>query len=287
MLGGNGTKKANDAPAWAAAGMPCLIKEVLYAPPCPEKVALLLEVALTHHNTSAYDLGVKTYLQALTAWEDTIEKGKREDAEAQAAHKIFHGPVVITASDREVPLIGRLFVRLATASIYDSAAADAKALAELMEAQRLCNQLPQAHPIQGTVDSMLGITYAHLSQFDLAADHFLRCLELREFTLGAQHVDTGATLNNIGVCLHCMDKSSDALVMYYRAEEIFKTAFRVEHPRTVTVTRNIGRAKHTFLKDATYTLPEAKPLLIQPSNVCGVFRLFHLFATALPTLRAA
>ena len=50
-------------------GIPCLIRECYYAPPCPKEVATLFEVALTHHNTSNYKAAVETYINAQDLWE--------------------------------------------------------------------------------------------------------------------------------------------------------------------------------------------------------------------------
>eukprot|EP01063_Lacrimia_lanifica_P002921 TRINITY_DN11580_c0_g3_i1.p1 TRINITY_DN11580_c0_g3~~TRINITY_DN11580_c0_g3_i1.p1 ORF type:complete len:301 (+),score=121.99 TRINITY_DN11580_c0_g3_i1:76-978(+) len=244
-----------DEQAWVAAGMPCLIKEVLYAPPCPEPVSLLWEVALTHQNNGSYDLAIKTYLEGQLVWEHILA----QELEAE-------GKVMPPEYAPPLPIVGQLFLRLAVASVFDSAAVDEKALAELMEAQRICNGLPPTHPIQAMIDSMLGIVYVHLSQFDLAADHFIRALEVRENTLGTDHLDTGLTLNNVGVALHCLDRTSDALVMYYKAEEIFRNGYPVENPRLVAVTQNIGRAKQSYLKASNFKLPDAKPLIMQLSH---------------------
>ena len=240
------------ASPWMSAGMPYLIKEVLYAPPCPEPVALLFEVALIHQNNGNYNMAIKTYMESQICWEDIIVKEMAAEGKEMAA-----------GLAPDLPLIGMLYTRLAVASVFDSAANDERALAELMEAQRLCNDLPHAHPIQALIDSMIGVVYIHLSQYDIAADHFVRCLETRENILGKSHVDTGLVLNNIGVCLHYFGRTSDALVLYYRAEEIFIDAFKIEHPRTITVSRNISKAKHSYLSNSTFSLPEAKSITIQ------------------------
>ena len=71
--------------------------------------------------------------------------------------------------------------------------------------------LPPDHPVHGTVHSALGTVFVHLAQYDLAADHFLKALDQRERVLGPTHVDTGLVLNNVGVCLHCLDHTADAL----------------------------------------------------------------------------
>eukprot|EP01062_Namystynia_karyoxenos_P033668 TRINITY_DN2474_c0_g2_i1.p1 TRINITY_DN2474_c0_g2~~TRINITY_DN2474_c0_g2_i1.p1 ORF type:complete len:326 (+),score=147.46 TRINITY_DN2474_c0_g2_i1:135-980(+) len=251
-----------EPPSWLSAGMPCLIKEVPYAPPCPEPVALLWEVALVHHNSSNYDLAVRTYLQGMHKWEAILiaeeEKRRKTDDRVPDPRRVLP----------QLPVEAQIFVRLAVGGVFDSAAADERALAELLEAQRLCcDNIPQSHPIQAMVDSMLGTVYAHLCQHDLAADHFLRALEVREHDAEHEHperhVDTGLVLNNIGVCLHCLDRTRDALVMYYRAESIFKQAFRIEHPRLVTVQRNISKAKQFFLKGSEFALPEPREVRVQ------------------------
>eukprot|EP01065_Artemidia_motanka_P052717 TRINITY_DN9597_c0_g1_i1.p1 TRINITY_DN9597_c0_g1~~TRINITY_DN9597_c0_g1_i1.p1 ORF type:complete len:301 (+),score=93.52 TRINITY_DN9597_c0_g1_i1:55-903(+) len=251
-----------DAPSWLAGGMPCLIKEVPYAPPCPSPVALLWEVALVHHNSSNYDLAVRTFLAGQHKWESILIAAEEEKRKVDPA---LPDPRRVLP---QLPIEAQIFVRLAVGGVFDSAAADERALAELLEAQRLCcESLHHQHPIQAMVDSMLGTVYAHLCQFDLAADHFLRALEIREndseHPAPERHVDTGLVLNNIGVCLHCLDRTRDALVMYYRAEDIFKAAFRIQHPRLVTVQRNIAKAKQFFLKGATFSLPEPREIRVQ------------------------
>ena len=55
-------------------GVPSIVREVLYAPTCPDGVALLFEVALTHHNHGHYEGAVNTYMQALQLWERMLKK---------------------------------------------------------------------------------------------------------------------------------------------------------------------------------------------------------------------
>jgi len=258
---GSGMEPKLEGPSWLSGGMPCLIKEVPYAPPCPEPVALLWEVALVHHNSSNYDLAVRTYLQGAHKWEGQLiaAEDERRKVDPSVPDPRVNPPLI--------PIEARIFVRLAVGGVFESAAADERALAELLEAQRLCcESLHHHHPIQAMVDSMLGTVYAHLCQFDLAADHFLRALEVREndpeHEHPARHVDTGLVLNNIGVCLHCLDRTKDALVMYYRAEEIFNAAFRIQHPRLITVQRNIAKAKQFYLKNAEFQLPANLPVKV-------------------------
>lgn len=64
--------------------LPCVIREILYAPPCPnEDIAKLLEVAMTYHNTSQYQLAIQTYIRAQREWielyRDQVEKQEEAD----------------------------------------------------------------------------------------------------------------------------------------------------------------------------------------------------------------
>mmetsp|Transcript_129600 Transcript_129600/g.223951 ORF Transcript_129600/g.223951 Transcript_129600/m.223951 type:complete len:262 (-) Transcript_129600:1593-2378(-) len=227
-------------------GIPCLIREIFYAPPCPEEIATLFEVALTHHNTSHYALAVQTYLQAQDLWQTQLTGEYRAD----------DGP-----NPSPLPTEALLFLRLAIGSVFESAGQDEQALAEYFEGRRqaAAHGLPPNHPTHATLNSAIGAVYVHMSQFDLAADHFLKALDLREQILGPRHVDVGLVLNNIGCCLAILDHTEDALQMYYRAQEIFALHFALEHPRYTTVRRNIQRAKTAYLKGSQFTMPEHKP----------------------------
>lgn len=64
--------------------LPCVIREILYAPPCPnEDIAKLLEVAMTYHNTSQYQLAIQTYIRAQREWielyRDQVERQEEPD----------------------------------------------------------------------------------------------------------------------------------------------------------------------------------------------------------------
>jgi len=232
-------------------GIPCVIREIFDAPPCPEEVAVLFEVALTHHNTSNYSMAVEAYMQAQQRWEtELMGQFKQADAVSDACM---------------LPMESQLFLRLAIGSVFESAGQDEQALAEYLDAKRLAAvevNFPPTHPINATVESAIGTVYVHTAQFDLASDHYLKALSLRERVLGPRHVDTALVLNNVGVCLHCLDRTADALELYTKAEDIFKQYFALEHPRLVTVRRNIQRAKQHFLKNSTFEMPQHKTVKI-------------------------
>jgi len=224
----------------AEVAVPCLIREVFYAPPCPESVALLFEVGLTQHNTQNYSQALNSYMNAYGQWEQILGEGSVPPPEA------------------------RVFLRLAVGSVLESAGSDEGALAEYLEAQRIAKAfIHGTQPIHACVESSLGTVYCHLSQYDLAADAMYRALELRENTLGPEHADTGLMLNNVGACLHFLGRPRDALVMYYRAEAIFTAQFRSDHPRTTAVQRNITRARQFTLHKADFVAPTYVPQKVQ------------------------
>lgn len=332
-------------------GVPCLIREVLFAPPCPPAVALLFEVALTQHNARCYEAALNTYMRALKEWEGTarrehfpelemaenvsfMQRARREGAshgfrhgrprlagsyasgghgEGGTAHRSdgsdsgdsgddrsggvggssdddgrsdggrsARGCDAPDASDAEraererqrdederrhreqiaavhqahdlLPIEGRVFVRLAVGSVFESAADDERALVEYVEALRLVQSVPVFYTnlLAGTVYSCLGSAYFHLSQHDLAADYFFRALELREQLLGPRHVDSVLCLNNVACTLHMLGRSPDALALLYRTEAVLAAQLDASHPRLELVRQNIRRSRGVFLETASF-----------------------------------
>lgn len=70
-------------------GVPCLIREVLYAPSCPDPVAQLFEVALVYHNNGALEDAINTYLEAQAVWERSILKSDYTDLEDPTASSML------------------------------------------------------------------------------------------------------------------------------------------------------------------------------------------------------
>jgi tetratricopeptide (TPR) repeat protein len=70
-------------------GVPCLIREVLYAPPCPVPVAQLFEVALVQHNNGALEDAINTFLEAQSLWERSILETDYTDLEDPAASSML------------------------------------------------------------------------------------------------------------------------------------------------------------------------------------------------------
>jgi tetratricopeptide (TPR) repeat protein len=233
--------------------VPCVIREILYAPPCPDSVAKLLEVALTHHNTSHYQLALQNYI---TAQENWVEISK----ESLNIHAI-------------------IFFRCAIGSVYQSCGQDEMALAEFMvfvlleeytnlrkEGKRYADTLNDDDPDKAIAYSCIGSVYVHLSQFELALEYFLICKDIREKVesvrvevlmvkvFGPHHVETASVLNNIAVCLQCLNKVSEALELYTSAYKILNAELGLDHPRTVLVSRNIAKAQEKYMQEYNFFL---------------------------------
>lgn len=225
--------------------IPSLIREVFFPPPCPEEVAVLLDAALTYHNSANFELSVRSYIEAqhkwefLRGWANVPEAAKERfpilpDAEREAFLRNELVPVPISAE-------AEAYLRLCIGSVFESAGRDERALAEYLAAARLAEALRPDHPTHATVASCLGGVYANLTRFDIAGDYFIRCLDIREKLLGARHVDTAAALHNVAVVLHRMGRYSQALAFYRKAESIFGLQLQAGHPRCMLVQRNMEK----------------------------------------------
>lgn len=229
--------------------VPCVIREILFAPPCPQEVAKLLEVALTHHNTSHYELSIQTYIQAQDLWNEL----------------------------EEVPINSTIYFRCAIGSVYESCGQDELALAEYMEAKRFADTLGDHHPDKALTYNCIGCVYQHMSQVDIAMEYFSKALELREKYL-LDSVDYGVSLNNVGVCFHCKGKMAEAIALYEKAFKILCEHLGLNHPRTMLISRNISIAKMKCLSEYVllfsishthsfkFEKPKFEPIVV-PSNV--------------------
>jgi tetratricopeptide (TPR) repeat protein len=182
--------------------VPCIIREILYAPPCPsEEIAKLLEVALMHHNTSHYQLALQTYLRAQKSWMELEFKKRKQiivkemerkkqiviEEESDEAHEKIQKIEDAYADELEVlantelltPLM-QMFLRCAIGSVYESSGNDELALGEYMEARKYSMKLDPMNPDQAIPYSCIGSVFVHLNQYDMAYQYYLRARELRE-----------------------------------------------------------------------------------------------------------
>ena len=76
-------------------------------------------------------------------------------------------------------------------------------------------------------------------------------LEGRRRVLGAEHKDTLATLNNMGVLFHQVEDYEGALDYYRRALRGKEKVFGKTHPNTLSTIMNMGTVYREGLKDFT------------------------------------
>lgn len=230
------------------ATMPCIIREILYAPPCPnDEIAKLLEVALTYHNSSLYQLAIQTYIKAQQVWIDLVE------IKQGGTMQVFQ----------------IIYFRMAIGGVYQSLASDEMALAEFLEAMRYAESgLPVNHPDRAITYSAIASVYVHLNQISLAKDYYVKCLLLRTQVLGENHVDTAVAKNNLAVCWHLANRTNVAIDLYNSALQVFKQVLGLNHPRTMLVQRNLSKAKTKALQEYAY--------------VNGLLILWHSFVFEIP-----
>eukprot|EP00744_Colponema_vietnamica_P017647 GILI01024828.1.p1 GENE.GILI01024828.1~~GILI01024828.1.p1 ORF type:complete len:395 (+),score=94.96 GILI01024828.1:44-1228(+) len=68
---------------------PCLIRETLYAPPCPPAAAALFDTGLTLQNEGKFAFAINATLQAQQAWEQGLLEEHYPDIEDKVAHSIL------------------------------------------------------------------------------------------------------------------------------------------------------------------------------------------------------
>mmetsp|Transcript_749 Transcript_749/g.2490 ORF Transcript_749/g.2490 Transcript_749/m.2490 type:complete len:307 (-) Transcript_749:110-1030(-) len=251
----------------SSTSFPCLIREILFAPNAPSpSISHLLEVALTHHNTSNYQLAIQTYLTAQREWYDVLRERDRRLAggggSTQDTSQLLSASV--SQHDREqnqqtssqkplsqqIPISAYLFFRLAIGSVYESAGNDELALQQYMDAKRHAEQnLPKDHPDRALTYSCIAQIYFHLREFEMARTFFNRARELRVVLQGVNHVDSAVSYNNVAVCLHALGEFQEAISLYNKAMIVFRQELGINHPRSTVVQRNISMTKQRFLRD--------------------------------------
>lgn len=95
---------------------------------------------------------------------------------------------------------------------------------------------------------MIGSIQFHRREYSDALDYFERARTLREEVLPEDHVDIALIDTNIGACFFCLQRESEAMINFKRAALVFRSALGPYHPRTLSVARNIEKAKNNSLK---------------------------------------
>ena len=187
---------------------------------------------------------------------DAVKEAKRafdEEREIKRLEKIQ----ALHTCYQLLPIEGKIFIQLRLSSISQSAGSDEKALHSALQALKFCQTLPvyTDNVMMGSCLNAIGIIYAHLGQFDYAADYFFRCLEIRDEALTMNHVESASVLHNIGCCLCLMGRHSDGLVMYYNALKTLRLQLPENHPRIELCEVNIRKAKPESILEIPKVVP--------------------------------
>ena len=86
----------------------------------------------------------------------------------------------------------------------------------------------------------LGSVYEAEHRWDDAEKQFRKALKVREQTLGPEHRDTAAALNNLGVFLQLRHRPEEAEPVLTRAMKIWRTELGPMHPWVAAVLNNLG-----------------------------------------------
>lgn len=241
-----------------SSSFPCLIRQVLFAPRSPnDSITHLIEVALTHHNTSNYQLAIQTYLRAQREWYELYrnralkeEKENSQHSNMESEDSFQEAAPIQDASKVNIPVSAYLFFRLAIGGVYESAGNDELALQQYMDAKRHAEHfLEKEHADRAMTYSAIGQIFFHMRHLEQALTYFNRSRELRVILLGSEHVDTAVSNNNVAVCLHALERYQQSTNLYNKALIVFKQQLGVNHPRTGVVQRNITKLRNSFLND--------------------------------------
>ena len=249
--------------------VPCIIREILYAPKCPsEEIAKLIEVALNYHNSSMYQLSIDAYIRAQNMWieteyvkrkkallhshmEDFAEVAKsmepeeqmhrRQEIEQQVEDELKNTTQQDYMTPKEL-----LFFRCAIGLVYESAGNDELAISEFMEAKKFGGMIGSAD--SAVPYSCVGCVFYHVGQYMLALKYFTKSLELRQAVLGDNNVDTAISMINVAVCQQCLGELEGANEHYKKGVEVLISKLGHSHSRSEIASRNIKRFERSYLK---------------------------------------
>lgn len=119
--------------------------------------------------------------------------------------------------------------------------------------------LESCSPATAVTYSNLGSACYHLQQYALALNCYNSAMEIRSQCLepaSEEYVDVASSLNNIGVCLHALNRHKESHAYFLSAEELMLDRLDSVHPRINTVKNNIEKI-----------VPKRKKLTIAPESI--------------------
>jgi tetratricopeptide (TPR) repeat protein len=135
---------------------------------------------------------------------------------------------------------------------------DTTLLSELLAGavQRTESELADQPEVRARLDGVFGNAFLSLGLYEQAEPHLVRALSLCRATLGGDHPETLAAMNNLGTLRSDQSRLDEATKLYETTLEARRRILGQEHRDTVTSMNNLGD-----LYRQTDRLPEAEKLL--------------------------
>ncbi len=129
-------------------------------------------------------------------------------------------------------------------------------------AERIAGRFDGKPLVEAAVRQTIGTTYKRLGRFTQAEPHLERARELQVATLGEEHPDTLASMNNLALLYQAEGKFDKAESLLKRTLETKRRVLGDEHPDTLMSLNNLG----WYYKERG-RFAEAEPLLTRALDV--------------------
>lgn len=232
-----------------------------------ESVEQMLQAALAHHNLGNFEESLK-FLEASRVQLFTIErmnliKKKQKELEKQREieleinedassnskilSKITNEMIEnVTVSDSEVqlPIHIEMYIILCKGNVYQSCGDDEQALhCYIMGWTRAV--LSKNTEWEIVCINSIGLIAYYNVRFEIALTCFAKVALFRQEVYGLESPDTATAWNNEASCLYCINKRGEARVKFERAWNLMCKVLGHRHPRSVTVWKNLDKARRS------------------------------------------
>ncbi len=174
-----------------------------------------------------------------------IETGKYTEAEAQ-----FRAALPIAATAKDHDLVVTLLAELIASLAKQARGSDAVALKEWAD---VAEKMARDDRARAGLLASLGNALIGEGQYAEGRTRTERALALREQTMGPDHPDVAASLNDMAIMYLRTSEPDKALANYERALAIWQNALGPEHPDVAICLLNLGNAL-----EALHRYPEAR-----------------------------
>ncbi len=136
--------------------------------------------------------------------------------------------------------------RMSAVLAADGDVETARALTEQLERRRTRGLLPADENAELRRLQRRVRTFRAIHAFEHAKPLHVRILEIQEATLGADHLDTMESLNDMALCLYNSSEFAEALRTYQRLLRITRTCFGPDDPLTSITLDNVRNCRRAL-----------------------------------------